>query len=224
MRKSADNRPEYFKLWIVESDNVRFEFHRITGLPNYVDWMDEYPEQYDWLGRTEAVADRWRPLPCLVVRNGQMPQVFVHNALHRVAFPRAVLGELSKRFPNQFEWLPINVRGQEAENFDPPFVSKLSEQVAALGLHIMHCIRPVRIAEEAQVSEFEPRGKKKKRDVVAFFNVELYAFARDEVEGLDVFFVEQDLSVLCTRRFRDTLRELKLTGLRFDPVRVVIVE
>jgi len=131
-------------------------------------WMDEYPEQYEWLESTDRVADSWRALPSLVEKHELMPSAFVHGSQYIVSFPKAFTAELSRRFPSQFEWLPVNVRGQRGENWDPPFVSALSQEVAALELHILHCIRPIRMAEQGVVEDFEPRGKRKKRDVKVF--------------------------------------------------------
>lgn len=223
MKSDIDESACYFKIGTYASPADELPFHKLEGLPNMEGWMDEFPEQYVWLARTTPVRQRWQPLPSLVQKSQRLPKLFIHGSEYNIAFPEHVTSELSKRFPNQFEWLPVNVRGEDAEDFKPPFVSALSKKVAAMRLHILHCTRPVRLAEHSEVEEFAPRGKQKKRDVASFMNVETYGLRRKDVAGLNILFLQQDLSLICTDTFRGALKELKLTGIAFEPIRVVIV-
>lgn len=204
---------EFFMIDDVATPDGDLPFHSLE--------YDGGRQETVWVDTCDRVAEVWRPLPCTVQRYSEMPHVFTVGTRSRVAFPEAVNDELSRRFPDHFEWLPLEIIGEITGDFGVSAVTELSKQVAGLRLHIMHCIRPVRLSGGSKVVEFAPSSKKME-EIPAFADVETYAFRQSTVRGMHVLFVEQDLTLLCTDDFRRALHELGLVGVSFVPVRVVM--
>lgn len=217
-------RHNLFKIGPQATDNGDCPFHYLESASGIgVTLSPEFDHEINGIGRCDPMRESWKSLPCQVMKQEKLPGVFTYSAGYTIAFPKRRTGALSKSFPDQFEWLPIEIVGEKGENFQPPFKSPLSEEVRALNVHLLHCIRPITLQDASVAEEFEPASKKRKSDVVSFADVETYAFKRAEVDGLDILFVEQDLALICTERFRQTLVDMKLEGLQFEPIQAILV-
>jgi hypothetical protein len=215
---------QLFKLWFVSDAYGKLPFHQLIGetssLPR--DERKATVLQIEAIDEYEPLSSTWKPLATKVIANEQMPTAFFWGA-HHIAVPQSATKDLTDRFPDAFEWLPLQIVGEKGQNFRPPFISSLSENVAKINLQLMHLLREVRLMDVSQVVEFEPSPKKSKREIAAFAEVSMYAFDSVEIRGLDIFFVKQDLAILCTDAFKTACSKLGLDGLDFQPVRAIAV-
>jgi hypothetical protein len=215
---------QLFKLWLVGDKRGNLPFHLLGAETSSLPRDDRKAAllQIEALDEYEPVASTWKPLPTEIKTQKKMPTMFFWGT-HHIAVPNWATAQLTDRFPHAFEWLALQIVGEKGPDFKPPVVSQLSEQVREMNLQLMHLLREVRLMDVSQVVEFEPLPKKSKREIAAFAEVSVYGLDSSEIRGLDIFFVKQDLAILCTGAFRAACSELKLEGVDFQPVRAIAV-